>query len=79
MSGNELTFSTSTGEWDGRSNWLFSSQAVFDSSNPAINDSELPGILSLDNDGTSGNNYKYNVEYSIVENPNRPESGGTIK
>ena len=25
------------------------------------------------------NNYKYNVEYSIVENPNRPESGGTIK
>ena len=35
--------------------------------------------MSLDNDGTSGNNYKYNVEYSIVENPNRPESGGTIK
>jgi hypothetical protein len=64
--------------WDGRSNGYFPA-AVFDSSNPAINDSELPGILSLDNDGTSGNNYKYNVEYSIVENPNRPESGGTIK
>ena len=64
--------------WDGRSNGYFPA-AVFDSSNPAINDSELPGILSLDNDGTSGNNYKYNVDYSIVENPNRPESGGTIK
>lgn len=49
----------------------------FDSSNPAIKDSELPGYLSLDDDGTPGN-YKYNVEYSVIENPNI-SGGGTIQ
>ena len=63
--------------WNGGSNGYFLA-AVFDSSNPAIGDAELPGMLSLDSDGTSGYNYKYNVEYSIVEDPNRP-GGGTIK
>lgn len=64
--------------WNGGSNGYFLA-AVFDSSNPAIGDAELPGMLSLDNDGTSGYNYKYNVEYSIVEDPNRPGSRGAIK
>lgn len=64
--------------WNGGSNGYFLA-AVFDSSNPAIGDLELPGMLSVDNDGTSGYNYKYNVEYSIVEDPNRPGGGGIIK
>lgn len=64
--------------WNGGSNGYFLA-AVFDSSNPAIGDLELPGMLSVDNDGTSGYNYKYNVEYSIVEAPNRPGGGGIIK
>lgn len=55
---------------------------VFDKSNPAINDYELRNYLpanqtSADSDdsGTSGN-YRYNVEYSIIENPNNIGGGG---
>lgn len=62
--------------WDGSNNGYFLA-TVFDSSNPAIKDSELPGYLSLDDDGTPGN-YKYNVEYSVIENPNI-SGGGTIQ
>lgn len=62
--------------WDGSNNGYFLA-TVFDSFNPAIKDSELPGYLSLDDDGTPGN-YKYNVEYSVIENPNI-SGGGTIQ
>lgn len=62
--------------WDGAHNGYFLA-AIFDRNNPAINDSELPGMLSLDNAGTPGN-YQYNVEYSVLEDTNRPGGGGTI-
>lgn len=63
--------------WDGRSNGYFLG-AVFDRYNPAIQDAELPGYLSLDEDGTPGN-YKYNVQYSVIENPNTPGGGGSLQ
>lgn len=54
--------------WNGNCNGYFLA-AVFDSSNPAIADSELPGYSNLLDEGTEGN-YQYNVEYSIISNPN---------
>lgn len=50
--------------WNGDQNGYFL-EAVFDSNNPAINDSQLPRPYSIDNDGTPGN-YPYNVEYSVI-------------
>lgn len=55
--------------WDGDKNGYFL-EAVFDSHNPAIDDSQIPRPYSMDNDGTPYN-YQYNVEYSIIEDPNK--------
>lgn len=53
--------------WDGDNNGYFLA-SVFDTKNPAISESELSGRLKMDS-GTS-ENYRYNVEYSVLEDPN---------
>lgn len=64
--------------WDGGHNGYFLG-AVFNSNNPEINDSELPGTLSLDSDVGTPGDYKYNVEYSVINDPSWTDGGGMIQ